>query len=279
VSQLLGKVSKESFSEKPTSEDLAVQSAESMKKNGALRVVRLLENSLTILLLFYPLAHAQTSSHPRWALHWYGGKGDSWIDQPSCHPLDYFKIEPKRFDYDSDLFQIQSADMKDDVQIHSVGKLDAFTVDEILHTIGDLAIKMILVQRTPGEFCEIFQQEEGTGIVRPTPAFIVNVSSQSVLATDDPVSGTGGYWLEAYWTFDKNGPIPLDLKIVSATVDDLMTPDDRRDRAYAFDIEGLSVRAYGHIFIQFALVEHQLKVVCQTGTLEDALFGTCTPSR
>lgn len=226
--------------------------------------------------------YTNSSGHPQWALHWYGGKGDFWVDEPSCHPLDYFEMEPKRFDYDSDLFGMQPANIKDDVRYSHLGKIGAFTIDEILHTIsGGLSpvLKMILVQRTPGEFCEIFQQEEAPVVVTAMPAFIVNVSSQAVLATHDQVSGTGGYWLEAYWTFDKNGPIPLDLKIVSDTVDDLMDPADRRDRAYDFDIEGLSVRAYGHIFIQFALVGHQLKVVCKTEALEDGLFGTCTPPR
>lgn len=205
-----------------------------------------------------------SSKYPRWALHWYGGKGDFWVDQPSCHPLDYFEGEPKQFDYDRDLFGTQSSDIKDVVGNRSIGEINGFKIDEVAHTIGDgLVLKMVLVQRAPGEFCEIFQQEYGTAIVVASPAYIRNVSSQAVLATHDQVTGSGGYWLEEYWTFDKDGPIPLDLGVVDETVRNLMGPEDRTDRGYQFDIQTLSV-SYGNIFVQFTLMDHQLVVSCKT---------------
>ena len=122
---------------------------------------------------------------------------------------------------------------------------------------------MILVQRTSGEYCEIFQQEYDALTIEAKPAYIQTVGSQTVLGTHDRVTGSGGYWLEEYWTFDKDGPIPLDLRIIDETVSKLMLPEDRSDRGYQFEIQTLSAHA-GEIFVQFALVDHQLVVTCKT---------------
>lgn len=215
-----------------------------MIRNGVAAVI-------TFFLLSCSAARAQTNgTHPRWALHWFSGKGD-FYDQPVCRSLQTFN---------------NRLDAKENVDSERIGEIAGFVIYSVIHTSQeyDDVTKMILVERKPNEFCEIFQQEYPTGTVTAKPAFIVNVGSQTVLATHDQVSGTGGYWLEAYWTFDKGGPIPLDLDIVDDTIHSLMNPEDRTYRAYLFDVKRLSAQGYGHIFVQFALVDHQLKVVSKT---------------
>jgi len=150
-------------------------------------------------------------AHSRWALHSYSGKRDSYIEQPSCHPLKYFLSDPKRFDYGDDLFGKSPADLKDKVASQHIGKIADFTIHEVIHNInhGDLVMKMILVERKAGEFCEIFQQQYDAVIVIAEPAYLVNVNSETILATSDRVTGNGAFLVEEYWTFDKDGPIPL----------------------------------------------------------------------
>jgi hypothetical protein len=186
-----------------------------------------LRNALTILLLFSCVANAQTGPHPLWALHYYGGKSNNWHDQPDCGPLEKFRGDPKTFDYDYDLFGIEAPKMKDDVKAERIGQIAGFTVYDVMHNIDtgtpgtDLTMKMIIVERMPGEFCEIFQQEYAPDIVFATSAYFINAGEQ-VLATTDHVSGTGGYRIEAYWAFDKDGPVPLDLSQIEPIVRELL---------------------------------------------------------
>ena len=65
----------------------------------------MLPSLLTILLLLCAVAPAQEVPYQRWALHWSGEKGDAYIDQPVCGPLERFTGNPKPFDYDGDLFK------------------------------------------------------------------------------------------------------------------------------------------------------------------------------
>jgi hypothetical protein len=67
--------------------------------------------------------------------------------------------------------------VKDSVRSRHVGVVNGFAVDEVIHTItaGDnvdegqassylpTLIKMIVVERTPGDFCEIFNEENFAG--------------------------------------------------------------------------------------------------------------------
>jgi hypothetical protein len=187
--------------------------------------------ALVILLLVCTVATAQTGTDHRWALHWYGGKGDSYIYQPVCGPLQTFTGNPKRFDYDNDLFG-QPREIKDDVESKRIGEISGFTVYNVIHSVDTggepLIMKMIVVQRKRGEFCNIFQQEYQSAAVIATSAYIIEPSdrvgyvSEPLLATTDTVSGSGGFEIQEFWTFDKDGPNPLDLSPFAKAVEDAL---------------------------------------------------------
>src|ERR1700722_269754 len=106
-----------------------------MKTNSALRTVGLLGNSLLILMPLCSLAKAQTTTHPRWALHWYADSGDFYIDQPVCGPLEKFTGNPKPFDYAKDLWRVKDQDFMDDVDTKRVGEISGLPVYKVAHTI------------------------------------------------------------------------------------------------------------------------------------------------
>ncbi len=212
-------------------------------------------------------------------MHSYSGKGDSYIDQPSCHPLKYFSSDPKRFDYGDDLLVKQPADLRDKVESQRIGKFAEFTVYEVVHNINDggLVMKMILVERKAGEFCEIFQQQYDAVSVIVEPAYFVNVNSETILATSDRVTGTGAFLIEEYWAFDKNGPIPLDASAKISEITQKLLPQGRTIlNGSAFNIETLSYSSPvwqagdahccpsgGSVHLQFALKNHKLTATSQ----------------
>lgn len=238
--------------------------------------------ALAALLLSSLLASAQANppAHPRWALHWYSGKGDFWIDHPSCHPLQHFLAEPKSFDYGDDLFGKQPAIISDSVESQPIGAVKGFAIYDVVHKIdeGELFMKMILVERRAGEFCEIFQQDFSPGEVVVKPPYILDADSEPILATQDSVTGTGGSVIEDYWTFDKDGPIPLNLSIIAQTTRNLL-PDGLSINKGYFNIGTLLYEvdiskkddanccpSGGRITIKFTLKDHQLVVISQEHT-------------
>lgn len=197
-----------------------------MTTNSALRTVGLLGNSLLILMLFCSLSKAQTTTHPRWALHWYADSGDFYIDQPVCGPLEKFTGNPKPFDYAKDLWRVKDQDFMDDVDTKRVGEISGLTVYNVAHPIvyhlppeegspeGEEPgwalpeyLTMVVVERRRGEFCEIHQEQWFGKNVGATPAYFIDAGEKVLAKTDE----WGRHWIESYWTFDKNGPLPLDL--------------------------------------------------------------------
>lgn len=191
----------------------------------------------------------------------------------------YFSSDPKRFDYGDDLLVKQPADLKDKVESQRIGRIAGYTVYEVVHNIndGDLVMKMILVERKASEFCEIFQQQYDSVSVIVEPAYFVNGKPETILATSDRVTGTGAFLIEEYWTFDENGPIPLDASAkISEITQKLLPPGRTIMNGSAFNIETLSYStpvwkpgdahccpSGGSVHIQFALKNHRLTVVSQ----------------
>jgi len=207
-----------------------------------------------------------------------------------CHPLQYF---------------LYPTDPKDEVQSQIVGGINGFTIYDVVHTVppgddGDVfhvgdpadafpqgSMKMIVVERKPGEFCEIFYEyDEGDpdghlAVVSVNPSYILHFDSDTVLATDDYFTGNAALRDEAYWTFDKDGPILLDLSIIDKAVENLVQklpggPEPAQVDGYGglFDIYRLTFGPlgwerngtpdHGNVCIQFALKDHQLQVISQT---------------
>jgi hypothetical protein len=138
-----------------------------------------------------------------------------YTDQPICNSLESFSStsDPQRFDYDHELALRKIAIVKDKVDSLALGTAAGFGVRQVVHTINDnvLAIKMILLERKPGEFCEIYHQQFSPDFISPEPAFIVHHGPETILASTDLWNGNTGTRQEVYWTFDNDGPLNLDL--------------------------------------------------------------------
>lgn len=213
-------------------------------------------------------------SHPRWAIQRHSGKGDFWDNEPSCHELEYFLRDAKRFDLDDMLTQ---SGPKDKVEVKTIGTLEGFSITQVLHTPEDEeepAIKLVLIERKPDQFCEIFQSEYDFPIESVEPLRIVDVESQKVLMNHERVSGNGNFYLEEYWTFDKKGPISLDLGVIDVTLREVLPPGDVVRNGGGFDIEKLCYAmpvwkkgdshgepTGGVVQIRFALQDRQLVAV------------------
>jgi len=246
--------------------------------------MRLIVISLLIsglLSLAQAADHPQDDAvHPRWSLHWVSGKGSFWVDQPNCHPSDYFLSNPKQFDYGQDLFGEKPTAIKDTVKEENVGEIEGFAIRQVLHAIPrqgwNLFIKIILVERKAHEFCDIFNAEYDASMESIDPAYIVEINSQKVLVTHDRVSGTGNWYVEQYWTFGKDGPVPLELSIVEQTLKKLLPAGREVRKGGGFDVERLCYAmpvwqredangspSAGVVQLRFELQGHQLVVVKQ----------------
>jgi hypothetical protein len=236
---------------------------------------------LPVLILAFALpALAQgPSHHPRWAVHVNNGL-DFYIDQPSCHPLEYFLHDPQRFDYGSDLAGITVQPIEDAVQSKAIGDVAGYTIRQIIHDInhGEIVMKMILVESKGGEVCEIFHEQYPADAAAVKPAYLVTSGSERILATTDPLRGNDGEAVEDYWTFDEEGPIELDVIDQIMEIEHKLLPSDLRIRkGGGFDVRTLtySMVAWkgedanccptgGRIEINFALRDHRLVAVSQS---------------
>jgi hypothetical protein len=204
----------------------------------------------------------------------YSEKGDFYNDS-RCHRLQYFSKNAESFvGYGS-----YWPGGPDTVASERIGAINGFTIYDVIHNVGDMwFMKMILVERTRGEFCEIFQQEYERSILTTMPAYIITVDSENVLVTEDPVMGVGGLSLRAYWTFDKQGPIILDFGEIDEAINDFL-PDGYyvEEGDYSgFNIGALTYEAPvwkgeegsdnccplgGHIYVEFGFRNHQLSPI------------------
>ncbi len=196
----------------------------------------------------------------------------------------------KSFDYVHHIPKPYPEGITDEVESKRLGEINGFTVYDVVHHIDaneapadwehfsypPSLLKMVLVERKSGEFCEIFHEQNSDGEFTVSPSYFVEVNSEKVLAVHDPISGVGNYFNEAYWAFDKDGPTPLDLDIIKQTVDKLLPPNMHVYRGIGFQIEALSydmglvqdapdggccASRQGSIHLQFSLADHKLILV------------------
>ena len=181
--------------------------------------------------------------------------------------------------------------MKDSVRSRHVGEVNGFAIDEVIHeiTAGDnvdasqaslylpTVMKMIVVERVPGDFCEIFNEENFAGhdLADVGPSYLVNADSTTVLATHDQINGTCGCYNEAYWTFDNEGPIRLRVDAFG-DAERLLGPGGALDsKGVQFDIQSLAfgprhwrsangASSEGYVLLKYALQDHQLVLVSKT---------------
>ena len=247
--------------------------------------------AFALLLPACPIAFGQTASpaDSRWTVLIETAEVLNPPVKSECHPLQYFSENWKQFKYGAGQLGPYPADVKDSVRSRHVGVVNGFAIDEVIHTItaGDnvnasqaslylpTVIKMIVVERTPGDFCEIFNEEDaGHYLESVGPSYLVNTDSETFLATHDQINGTCGCYNEAYWSFDNQGPILLHVDAYEIA-QNLLGPGAFLDKGPQFDIQTLSLgprhwrsangaSSDGYVLLKFALRDHQLVLVSQT---------------
>ena len=165
------------------------------------------------------------------------------------------------------------------ITTHRVGAVNGFAIYDVIQTFADdenneAGSKQILVERKPGEFCQIFVDEWDVAPVDTfQPSYLVNVASQTVLVSRDPMRACGCF-SEGYWTFDKHGPIFLDVGNVVEDAERDVVPPGFSGRSGAFDIQTLTFSfeydknngpgardTPAFLHMKFALKNHKLVLV------------------
>jgi hypothetical protein len=238
--------------------------------------------ALVIFFLTSPIASPQvrTAAESRWTVN-VSDDGPKPTDKKiNCHSLKYFQDEKNLKDFDYGAFQLRDLlpDHEDKVHSVRVGEISGFTIHEVIHRVdGDESfriLKMILVERKPEEFCEIYHEQGDSGILIVDPTFIADVGGEKVLSTHDRVPGTGNFYNEAYWTFDNDGPIALDLDVIEEAVGTVVPDGMGVWKGGGFDVASLSYEAGvwkegdanccpsgGRVRVKLALKNHKLVVV------------------
>jgi hypothetical protein len=255
--------------------------------------ITIIVNAVLILVLGQPHAIPQVnpSADIRWAVQ-VTGRDRRPNRGLNCHALEYFSDPShlKSFDYTYNFPKPYPDGIADNVQMQRRGEIQGFAIYDVVHKI-DVSdapddsdkfsyppglVKMTIVERRPGEFCEIYHAQDSNGDFVASPSYFVNVGTEQVLAAHDPVSGVGNLFFEAYWTFDKDGPIPLDLGIIKQIVDKLLPPEMHIYRGLGFQIESLeydmgTIQEWdgnccsqrGRVHLKFVLKDHKLIIITQ----------------
>lgn len=239
-----------------------------------------LRTTLVIGLSSAPaLSAPKPPDHPRWAVYVASFIESKYIDEPICNSLEYFSFSgaPQRFDYVHELSRKNPSEIKDKVNTHPLGAAPGYPVQEVDHIINgnELTVKMLLVQRKPGEFCEIYHQQMSPVTISVEPAYLVHVGDETILAPTDPWVGNSGQRTDVYWTFDKDGPLLLDIDgKVEEALKEFRPKEFIIMGGGGFDIRTLTYGmplwkprdphccpTGGSLEIKFALKDHQLVVV------------------
>jgi hypothetical protein len=228
--------------------------------------------------------------HPRWAVRVSYDGVNRLLDQPNCHALAYFLSDTAQLNYHHGVIHIQPGKTKDEAAHQTIGEVAGWKILQVTHKIDDgaLYLRLLLVERHAGEFCEIYHQEyigvpdepaDLYGVYdKVLPAYLVNVGSETVLGVNDPVSGNGNWSDEHYWSFDRDGPIDLSISEKIRDIENRLLPKGYGVmKGGGFNIEELSYSSpvwgpkdavccasSGTIQIQFALKNHRLTVVSQS---------------
>ncbi len=240
------------------------------------------KTALVIGLLSAPAFSAtDTLDHPRWAVRVSSDGFSSFIDQPNCHPLDYFARGLSHYDYQHPLTRQQQSFVQDTFSSRPIAEIAGFKVLQLEHRINDhdFRVKSLVIQRAPSEFCEIYHQEwmDENFYQDVLPASAVDIGSEAILMTHDSLSGNGNWFDEHYWSFDREGPIDLLVSEKIRKIEDSILPKGSSVmNGGGFTVGNLTYDSPvwgpkdahccpsgGNIYMQFALKDNRLVVVSQ----------------
>ncbi|MGH9487719.1 MAG: hypothetical protein ACRD04_09055 [Terriglobales bacterium] len=212
----------------------------------------------------------------------------SAILPPACHALAYFSGSPLRFDLHGSLTFERSyrrgnqpplAMSYRDTRalLGTVAGRKIYQINQSV-TLGSpgaspLRARRIVVERTPGQYCLIFQTRQGT-LRMLNPVKLTARKGHTFLVADDPVSGNGGLSDIHAWVFDRGRPYYLDFgAVIGQTlrrtlpslfeypVEAVLRP---QELSYTADVSKPSDRLHaptgGYVSIQFAVHGHTLTV-------------------
>ncbi len=210
---------------------------------GGTNIMRVI--SVAILLIFaMPLVCAanQSGSGPAlarsdspWNVLVYGGKGEMH-GAPACHPLAYFSKLPLSLDFEGDFSREKSADLTTQAKVTFLGAMAGRKIYELVLTVhrrdagvvkrpgADLGptMKILLAERNPGEFCDIYQNQFAYDGTNETDlAAILNIDGREVLKTYETDART---WFLAYWAMDERGPVRLNTDSLYAAIISVSPP-------------------------------------------------------
>ena len=168
-------------------------------------------------------------SNSPWNLLAYGGKGEMH-GAPICHPLNYFSVSPLSLDFDADFFGEKPDDLATQTKVTILGTMsgrEVYKVMQMVHrkngsrpddpvTNSQPTMKILLVQRRSGEFCDIYENQYAYDPRDETDeAVILNINGREVLKTYETDKHT---WFLVYWAMDEHGPVRLTTDALYAAV-------------------------------------------------------------
>jgi hypothetical protein len=159
-------------------------------------------------------------------------------DTPAPHPLSYWTDDPIQRNESGDFcfgchlengHLVTEQDYKSDCKITDIGNLAGYPIKQLMcHFTGSPEVstifstldhKFILVQTGSDQFREIYHlQVWGNTFMPLQPVRIIDMGTESILATYDPDSGNGGGCIEGYWFFDTAGPHTLNFDSVKGAI-------------------------------------------------------------
>jgi hypothetical protein len=163
---------------------------------------------------------AFAGSNSRWYVLAYGGKGEMH-GEPICHALAYFSESPLPLDLDGDYSGEKPGDLKTQAKVTLLGTMNGRRVFEVKQTVYRRAgarpdapdanlppsMKILLVERRAGEFCDIYQNQYAYDPTNEIDqAAILDIGGRKVLKTYETDMHT---WFLAYWAMDGLGPLSL----------------------------------------------------------------------
>lgn len=169
--------------------------------------------------------------------------------EPICHALAYFSKSPLPLDLDSDFFGEKPADLETQAKVTLLGTMTGHKVYEVKQKVrrrdtahpGPLdaslspTMKILLIERRPGEFCDIYQNQYAYDTTNETDeAAILNIHGRQVLKTYETDSHT---WFLAYWAMDGGGPLLLDADALYTAIHSA-SPVGAQEFKGAFNLSG-----------------------------------------
>lgn len=135
---------------------------------------------------------------------------------PICHPLAFFSQSPLPLDFDGDFFRVNPSELATHAQVKILGAIGRQQIYEIKQTAvhrgqtdSPPTMKILVVERHPDEFCDIYQNQYAYDPTHETDeAGIVEFAGRKVLKSYETDMRT---WFLNYWTLTNGEPVHLNL--------------------------------------------------------------------